>query len=91
MGKRLTLRRGKRSVTLSRWQARLGTRATLTARVAGRRIVVLRGRAKGLQLDAGTRSARLRAPALTLDRGAARVIKRRLGLRPRAAGDGSGG
>ena len=33
MGKRLTLRRGKRSVTLSRWQARLGTRATLTARV----------------------------------------------------------
>ena len=61
MGKRLTLRRGKRSVTLSRWQARLGTRATLTARVAGRRIVVLRGRAKGLKLDAGTRSARLRA------------------------------
>ncbi len=81
MGKRLTLRRGKRSVTLSRWQARLGTRATLTARVAGRRIVVLRGRAKGLQLDAGTRSARLRGAALTLDRGAARVVKRRLGLR----------
>ena len=81
MGKRLTLRRGKRSVTFSRWQARLGTRATLTARVAGRRIVVLRGRAKGLKLDAGTRSARLRRAALTLDRGAARVVKRRLGLR----------
>ena len=47
MGKRLTLRRGKRSVTFSRWQARLGTRATLTARVAGRRIVVLRGRREG--------------------------------------------
>ena len=81
MGKRLTLRRGKRSVTLSRWQARLGTRATLTARVGGRRILVLRGRAKGLRLDAGTRSARLQGAALTLDRGAARMVKRRLGLR----------
>jgi hypothetical protein len=81
MGKRLTLWRGKRSVTLSRWQARLGTGATLTARVGGRRIVVLRGRARGLQLDAGLRSARLRGAALTLDRGAARVVKRRLGLR----------
>jgi Htaa protein len=81
MGKRLTLRRGKRSVTLSRWQARLGTRATLTARVAGRRILVLRGRAKGLRLSED--SARLQAAAMTLDRGAARVLKRRLGL-PRA-------
>ena len=82
LGKRVVLRRGKRSVTISRIQARLGARTTLTARVAGRRIVVLRGPAgKRLKLDAGTRSARLRSSAVTLDRGAARVIKRRLALR----------
>jgi hypothetical protein len=79
LGGQLTLRRGKRRVTLSRWQARLGRRATLTARVAGRRVAVVRGRAKGLHLAEDT--VRLRRAVVTVDKGTARVLKRRLGLR----------
>jgi hypothetical protein len=79
LGKRLTLRRGKRSVSFTRWQARLGKRATLTARVRGRRIVVLQGPAKGLRLAED--SAVLQRAPLSLSRTAARAIKRRLRLR----------
>lgn len=87
-GGSVRLRRGRRSVTLSRWQARLGTRATLTARVAGRRMTVLQGPAGSrLKLDSASETASLAGARVTLTRAAAAVIKRRLGLRraPRGA------
>jgi hypothetical protein len=82
------LRRGRRSVTLSRWQARLGTRATLTARVAGRRMTVLQGPAGSrLRLDSASQTASLAGARVTLTRAVASAIKRRLSLRraPRGA------
>jgi hypothetical protein len=87
-GGSVRLRRGRRSVTLSRWQARLGTRATLTARVAGRRMTILTGPAgTRLKLDTASETASLAGARVTLTRAAASAIKRRLGLRraPRGA------
>jgi Htaa len=87
-GGAVRLRRGRRSVTLSHWQARLGARATLTARVAGRRATVLQGPAGSrLKLDTAAETASLAGAPVTLTRAAASAIKRRLGLRraPRGA------
>ena len=56
------LRRGRRGVTLSDWQTRLGTRSTLTARVGGRRITVLTV-ARRARLDARPQTAALGARA----------------------------
>jgi len=81
-GGAVRLRRGRRSVTVSRWQARLGRRSTLTARVAGRRMTVLRGPAGSrLRLNATRETASLKGAPLTLSPAAATAIKRRLRLR----------
>jgi len=79
-GGEVRLRKGRRTVRLTRLQARLGRSTTLAATVRGRRITVFK--ATGVPaLNAATGSARLERARLSLTRAGAQAIRRALKLK----------
>ncbi|MBE2319525.1 HtaA domain-containing protein [Solirubrobacter sp. CPCC 204708] len=78
----LRLRAGRRAVTLTRWQATLGSSSRLTARIAGTRrtAFTVRTTASNLSLGAAAGTVRVSSARVTLTKAGATAIRKALRL-----------